>query len=110
QVGSPAAPGVLGAAPAPAEGFTIRWIDRFGNAVTDLGKDTAAGRRLVRGGRVGVGAHDVDGPFATYAAAPRGVPFWYWGSGGTLEIALAGGDAAALLGLHPGLVLKVPRA
>ncbi len=108
QVGSPAPATVLGPAPVAAGGWSLRWIDRFGNAISDLPRDSAQGRRLDAGGAVRVGGTLVHGPAATYAAAPPGVPFWYWGSGGTLEIAVRDGDAAARLGLGAGLDLVVP--
>ena len=108
QVGTPADRALLGA-PAPAGGgWTIRWIDRFGNAITDLGRDSPAGVRLAGGGAVRLGTHLVHGPAATYAAAPPGVPFWYWGSGGTLEVAVRDGSAADQLDLQPGLALLLP--
>jgi S-adenosylmethionine hydrolase len=105
QVAAPAESSVL-QAPAPA-GWTIRWIDRFGNAVTDLPRTSAEGEGLARGGAVRVAGASVHGPAVTYAAAPPGAPFWYWGSGGTLEIAIRDGDAARTLGLAAGLALEV---
>jgi S-adenosylmethionine hydrolase len=108
QVGSPADRGALGSEPPPAVGWSIRWIDRFGNAISDLARDSDEGRRLESGGAVRVGGALVHGPAVTYVAAPPGVPFWYWGSGGTLEIAVRDGDASRLLGLVPGLALALP--
>ncbi|MFO7609075.1 MAG: SAM-dependent chlorinase/fluorinase [Candidatus Krumholzibacteriia bacterium] len=108
QVGTPAGSAVLGPPAPPAGGFTIRWVDRFGNAITDLPRAGAAGRRLDAGGKVAVAGVAVAGPVATYGAAAPQVPFWYWGSGGTLEIAVRDGDAARLLGLAPGLAVTVP--
>ena len=108
QVGTPADRVLLGA-PAPATGgWSIRWIDRFGNAITDLERDSTAGARLAGGGAVRLGPHLVHGPAVTYAAAPPGVPFWYWGSGGTLEVAVRDGSAAGQLDLQPGLALLLP--
>ena len=63
--------------------------------------------RLAAGAGLTVGDRTVAGPFATYGAAPAGEPFWYWGSGDTVEIAVPDGNAAAAFGLHPGLVLDV---
>jgi S-adenosylmethionine hydrolase len=97
----------LGPAPRRTPGPAVRWIDRFGNAVTDLEREGAAGRRLAAGGVLAVGGRTVAGPCATYGDAPADEPFWYWGSGDTVEIAVAGGDAARALGLEPGLVLAV---
>jgi S-adenosylmethionine hydrolase len=105
QVAVPAEAALL-QAPTPT-GWAIRWIDRFGNAVTDLPRTCAEGEGLARGGAVRVSGVTVQGPAATYGAAPPGVPFWYWGSGGTLEIAIRDGDAARTLGLAAGLALEV---
>ncbi|MCP4570719.1 MAG: SAM-dependent chlorinase/fluorinase [bacterium] len=97
----------LGTAPPVAPGPSVRWIDRFGNAITDLSRDSEPGSRLAAGGVLGLAGHAIPGPFATYEAAPPDLPFWYWGSGGTLEVAVPGGNAAATLDLYPGLVLDV---
>lgn len=106
-VGAPGRRRDLGEVPACPDGPAVRWIDRFGNAVTNLARGSEAGQRLAAGARLAVAGRDVEGPCPTYGAASRGRPFWYWGSGGTVEIAVPGGDAAADLGLHPGLVLEV---
>ncbi|HPF70811.1 MAG TPA: SAM-dependent chlorinase/fluorinase [Candidatus Krumholzibacteria bacterium] len=110
QVATPAGQGHLGAVPEAPSHWTIRWIDRFGNAITDLPRASASGRRLEQGGAVKVAGAVVQGPAETYAAAPAGVPFWYWGSGGTLEIGVRDGSAAARLKLTAGLdlVLATP--
>ncbi|MBK9473185.1 MAG: SAM-dependent chlorinase/fluorinase [bacterium] len=83
------------------------WIDAFGNAISDLAVETPAGRRLAAGAGLVVGDTVVPGPFPNYAAAPPGLAFWYWGSGGTVEIGVPGGSAAERLGLQRGLALKV---
>ena len=85
------------------------WIDRFGNAVTDLPRTSAAGRRLARGGSVLLGGRLVPGPLRTYAEGRADAPFWYWGSGDTLEVAVPGGSAASVLDLQRGLALELPR-
>ncbi len=98
------------AAPAAAgavDGARVVWIDSFGNAITDLCAGSPAAARLLAGGRLLADGRPVAGPFPCYAAAPTGQPFWYWGSGDTLEVGLAGGRAAEQLGLRPGLVLTV---
>jgi S-adenosylmethionine hydrolase len=99
--------GALGTAPDTGGAPRLVWIDVFGNGVSDLAAESEEGRLLAGGGRLRVGAHAVAGPHPCYADAPEGQPFWYWGSGGTLEIGVPGGSAAAALGLRPGLVLKV---
>lgn len=98
-----AAAGVDGVSPGPR----LVWIDTFGNGISDLRPGDPAGLRLAAGARLQVGAHVVPGPFACYAEAPPGGPFWYWGSGDTLEIAVPGDSAATRLGLRPGLALRV---
>lgn len=103
----PALPaGALGTVP-DAPSPRVAWVDSFGNAISDLAADSPAGRLLAAGARLEAAGSAVDGPFRCYAEAPAGRPFWYWGSGGTVEIAVPGGDAAAQLGLRPGLALQV---
>lgn len=97
----------LGADPAMGEGPRLVWIDRFGNGISDLRRDGEAAARLAAGARLDVAGVDVPGPFACYAEAPPGLPFWYWGSDGTLEVAVPGGSAAQVLGLRTGLALRV---
>jgi hypothetical protein len=97
----------LGPAPARAGGPRLVWIDAFGNGISDLKADATDGRRLAAGARLQAAGRTIAGPFPCYAEAPAGLPFWYWGSGGTVEIAVPLGDAATTLGLRPGLVLQV---
>ncbi len=108
QVGSAGAPELLGPRPAPPAGAgeaRIVWIDRFGNAISDLHREGPAGRILQAGGTVRAGALAARGPLASYASALPGTPFWYWGSGETLEIALRGASAADRWGLRSGMAL-----
>ena len=97
----------LGAVPAAGDGPRLVWVDRFGNGISDLGRGDAAAARLAGGARLLVAGVEVAGPYGCYAEAPPGRPFWYWGSGGTLEIAVPGASAATVLGLRPGLALAV---
>lgn len=99
--------GALGSPPAAGEGPRLVWIDRFGNGISDLAADGGDAGRLAAGARLWVGGVIVPGPFTCYAEAPFGRPFWYWGSGGTLEIAVPGGSAARELGLVSGLALAL---
>jgi len=106
QVGSPCGPELLGSLPiTESSSFRIRWIDRFGNAVTDLPRESTAGRFLEGGGTVTVAGKEVAGPLANYSQAAGDEVFWYWGSGQTLELACRGSSAAERLGLKPGLAL-----
>ena len=80
-------------------------VDRFGNCITDVaaadlgaylaGRDP---RRL----RVRAGAAEIAGLSTTYSEAPVGAVLALVGSGGRLEIAVAGGHAGARLGLASG--------
>jgi S-adenosyl-L-methionine hydrolase (adenosine-forming) len=117
QVGSPVGCEALGTIPGqgfpPGSGgrgrrYRIRWIDRFGNAISDLKRDSETGRGLDGGRDVEVAGLRIPGPMESYVHGEPGAPFWYWGSGGTLEIALRDASAAATLGLHRGLALHVP--
>jgi S-adenosylmethionine hydrolase len=109
QVGNPCETALLGRLDSPqntGQAFTIRWIDRFGNAITDLPRLGATGQQLDQGLPVEVGGYRVPGPLISYSEGSPGEPFWYWGSAGTLEIACRGESAARRLGLRPGLALK----
>lgn len=106
-LGPPADAGALGNPAEAATGPRLVWIDRFGNGISDLAAGSADAGRLAAGARLLAGGASVPGPFVCYADAPAGRPFWYWGSGGTLEIAVPGGNAARELGLAPGLALAV---
>ena len=109
QVGTPAAargagrPAVRRTAAGPCSGSTASATPSPTCAAT-----ARPGARIAGGGAVRLGPHRVPGPALTYAAAPPGEPFWYWGSGGTLEVAVRGASAAAQLGLQPGLALRLP--
>ena len=76
--------------------------------MTDLPRTSEAGRRLAGGGQVRLGGRLVPGSLRTYAEGRTGAPFWYWGSGDTLEVAVPGASAASMLGLHRGLALELP--
>lgn len=104
--------------PAPtavAGGLTghIVFIDRFGNALTDL---TAAAIRSAFGERLDestleVRIHDrsVRGLSRSYGDAPVGTLVAILGSSGRLEIAQVGGDAAVRLGLGAGDAVSLGR-
>ncbi|MBU8870090.1 MAG: SAM-dependent chlorinase/fluorinase [Gemmatimonadales bacterium] len=117
QLGSAVGPEALGELPglgfpegsgAGGPMYRIRWIDRFGNGISDLERDSIAGLQLDGGREVEVAGHRIPGPVSAYVHAEPGSPFWYWGSADTLEIALRDEDASVFLGLHRGLALRVP--
>ncbi len=77
---------------------SVVWVDRFGNLVTDL--DAPPKRLLVNGVRVEVTAR-------TFTEAPEGVPFWYVGSLGLIEVGLREGRADEALDAAAGTPLQV---
>ena len=108
QLGSPGSLVQLGEKPQAGESAEgaigrIVWIDRFGNAITDIARRGEPGAGLDSGAAVGVGRDIARGPVATFAAGAAAELFWYWGSGDTLEVALRDGNAAELCGLARGM-------
>lgn len=96
-------------APLPVDSdCTVVWVDRFGNVITDLARDSAVGRLLDGGAEITVLDQPVRGPVQAFADAGVDELVWYWGSGGTLEIALDGERAATRLDARPGLVIPLP--
>jgi S-adenosyl-L-methionine hydrolase (adenosine-forming) len=79
----------------------VVWIDGFGNALTDIVPEAVGGRALILDGRV------IDGPRLTYGDAAPDVPFWYVGSGGTVEFALRDGHGARTFSWHVGLAVRL---
>jgi S-adenosyl-L-methionine hydrolase (adenosine-forming) len=73
-------------------------VDRFGNAVTNL--------LAVHGGDVRIGSRDVP-VRRTYADVDTGAPVALVGSSGLIEIAVRDGNAAAVLGLERGTIIRV---
>jgi S-adenosylmethionine hydrolase len=116
ELGSPALAADLGEAatlrPRNAEATEgselgwIVWIDRFGNAITDLSRETAAGRGFGDHAQIEVAGHRIDGPYRSFTAGPADRVFWLWGSGGTLEIAARDQSAAERLNLRRGLAIR----
>lgn len=88
------------AEPPPAAGALGRivWIDRFGNAVSDIAYPP-------RRGTLALGGRGIDGPYDTYGSAPPGEPFWYLGSGATVEFALRDGNGAEKYGWQVGMAV-----
>jgi S-adenosylmethionine hydrolase len=91
----------------------VTGTDRFGNVVLAAGaRDlAAAGLRLGQPVAVRVGSRRVTGVLArTFAdVSPRAL-LVYEDAGGALAVAVNGGDAGALLGVHAGEILRVEAA
>jgi hypothetical protein len=89
------------------EGEVLR-VDRFGNLITNLDR-SAVDRPDSPMPRVQVGARVVGGVVSTYADVDSGSLCALFGSTGYLEIACAGGSAAAALGAGRGAAVRVLR-
>jgi len=90
----------------------VVYVDRFGNAITDL-RETELRQWLgERALHVRAGTAEIDGLSRTYGDAPVGTPMALIGSTGRLEIAVAEGHAGTRLGLVTGsrLELRISRA
>ena len=77
-------------------------VDHYGNCLTNVSRESV--ERLADGRAVTcyVGSAIVRGISATYAAVSEGEPVALYGSGGHLEVAVNGGDAAGLLSVRCG--------
>lgn len=104
--GAPGAPAPPGRAAGGGDWGRLVWVDNFGNAISDIARDSPRGAALAPGATVRIGGVAVPGPLPTYAAAAPGAPFWYWGSGGTLEAAVRDAPAASRLGWRPGMAVE----
>lgn len=76
----------------------VVYVDGFGNLISDIPEAWLAGRRWV----LSCAGQEVPGPSQSYAAAQPGELVALISSGGTVEIAVRDGSAAALLRAHPG--------
>ena len=88
---------------------TVLYVDRFGNAVTNIDRRTfeafAPGHQL----RIEVAGHAVGEPVETYAQIPPDAVAALFGSSDHLEVAMNAASAAARLGLAPGARVVVSR-
>jgi S-adenosylmethionine hydrolase len=88
----------------------VVYVDRFGNAITDLREGELRewlgerGKLVVRAGTA-----EIAGLSRTYSDAPAGTPLALIGSTGRLEIAIADAHAGTRLGLAPGSVVTLSR-
>jgi S-adenosylmethionine hydrolase len=89
------------------EGEVLR-VDRFGNLITNLDRPAVAGLNAPMP-RVQINARVVDGVVSTYADVHQGAVCALFGSTGYLEIACAGGSAAAALHAGRGAAVRVLR-
>jgi S-adenosylmethionine hydrolase len=88
----------------------IRWIDRFGNLITDC-PEGMVGEMLARWGGVAIdlGSRGTAGLVDAYESVGRGCPVGIIGSSGYLEVSIRDGDAALALGLALGDTINLRR-
>jgi len=107
RLGAPGDAADLGRLSEPEPG-TVVWIDHYGNLVTNLARDSIAGRALAGGAVLAVAGQRARGPVRAFAEAAAGELVWYWGSADTVEIARDRARAADLPGARVGLVIGRP--
>jgi S-adenosyl-L-methionine hydrolase (adenosine-forming) len=84
-------------------------IDRFGNCITNLTRDTITEALIENGARLIVGDYEIKSFRRFYAeeGSEAGEPFAIWGSAGLLEIAALNSSAAQLLGAQRGQPVRL---
>jgi len=87
--------------PNKIEGVVLQ-IDSFGNLITNIGAEMLAGRPTDERVCVVCNIYETWGIFHTYADQPRGTFIALIGSGGRLELAVVGENAAEMLGIEVG--------
>ena len=86
----------------------VLYIDRFGNAITDLAEKAVEGVEPNRV-RFQVGGRTIEGLSASYSDVPEGEPLALVGSWGYVEVGIRNGSAAEELGLGRGDSAMVSR-
>ncbi|HKA25035.1 MAG TPA: SAM-dependent chlorinase/fluorinase [Candidatus Eisenbacteria bacterium] len=87
----------------------VVYVDRFGNAITDLKEGDLRewlGKAKLR---VQAGTAEIEGLSRTYGDAPTGTALALIGSTGRLEIAVADAHAGTRLGLAPGTTIELSK-
>ena len=87
----------------------VELVDRFGNLITNLGREVV--ERFLRAGAIDItiGGHPVPRLVTTYAEVDAGELCALFGSSDRLEIAVSGGSAAVRLGLGVGSGVQLAR-
>jgi hypothetical protein len=86
----------------------VVYIDRFGNAITNIDPDSLAANGALRARVVSFG-RQLCPLKSSYHAVPTGKPVAVFGSSGFLELAVNGRSAARMLGLRVGERVSVRR-
>lgn len=86
---------------------SILHVDRFGNCVTNIRRETVEAHRADRPVSVYAGSTIIRGLSETYAHAAAAEPLALFGSSGALEVSVNKGDAAQLLSLSRGASVRL---
>jgi S-adenosylmethionine hydrolase len=87
----------------------VVYVDRFGNAITDLREADLRNWLGERTLSVHAGNATIEGLSRTYGDAAAGTPLALIGSTGRLEIAVADAHAGTRLGLAPGTIVQLSK-
>jgi S-adenosyl-L-methionine hydrolase (adenosine-forming) len=82
-------------------------IDSFGNIITNITTEMLAGRPTDRRACIACNIFETWGIYHTYADQPRGTLCALIGSGGRMELAIVGDNAAARLGIKVGMPVAI---
>ena len=82
-------------------------VDTFGNLLTNITQDMLANAPRDDSIKVSCEGHEMCGLFATYGEQSPTTLLALFGSSGQLELAIVGGNAAAMLGAGPGANVSV---
>ncbi len=93
-------------APLRIDGAVLE-IDSFGNVITNITADMLAGRPTDKRACIACNIYETWGIYHTYAEQPQGTLCALIGSNGRLELAIVGDNAAARLGLKPGMPVVI---
>jgi len=86
---------------------SIIHIDRFGNCVTSLTRESLQEETFARGAKLRVGVHQITSFRKFFGEGSEGELFAIWGSAGFLEIAALRDSAARILSASRGQKVKV---
>lgn len=87
----------------------VMLVDRFGNLITNIWREKYEARFADRF-EIQAGPLRITAISKTFSAVAAGSPLAYWGSAGTLEIAISQASAAKATGLTPGSAVVVMRS
>ena len=88
------------------EGWVVH-VDRYGNCITNIPRETVEAHRAGRSLSVYAGSTIIRGVAQTYGEAGAAEPIALFGSGGALEVSVNKGNASTLLSLQRGTAVRL---